>query len=102
MSTNFVSFWLSLVYVFRVQNTKYVRGKYKKLMGEREKISLYQYSEKWLMFKIKGPNHLTNNVIWKKKKSYFAADSNSYDLEQPETQKHQGSALIQNITRRRI
>lgn len=64
MSTNFVSFWLSLVYVFRVQNTKYVRGKYKTLMGEREnKISLYQYSEKWLMFKIKGPNHLTNNVI---------------------------------------
>lgn len=53
------------------------------------------------MFKIKGPNHLTNNVIWKKE-SYFAADSNSYDLEQPEIQKHQRSALIQNITRRRI
>lgn len=68
-------------------------------MGEREnKISLYQYSEKWLMFKIKGPNHLTNNVIWKHK-SYLAADSNSYDLEQPETQRQQGSALIQNTTR---
>ena len=32
-------------------------GKTKNLIGEREnEISLCQYSEKWLMFKIKGPN----------------------------------------------
>lgn len=56
MSTNFVSFWLPLVYVFRIQNTKCVRGKNKKIRERENEISLCQYSEKWLMFKIKGPN----------------------------------------------